>query len=145
MREILFRAKRLDNGEWVEGFIVARQANTYPDGFEIIETDGINYDELDFWQPAFQSYGVYPKTICQYTGLTDKNGNKIWENDVVRKSDTNALGWGRVRNCKISFDKLGYWLLTTQYGDGYWLGEFNAEQLEVIGNIFDNPELMENK
>ena len=139
MREILFKAKRLDNEEWVEGSLVVIHEEDYriatKADVEWSYTDRDNYDGV--------MTCVVPKTICQYTGLTDKNGNKIWENDVVRKSDTNALGWGRVRNCKISFDKLGYWLLTTQYGDGYWLGEFNAEQLEVIGNIFDNPELME--
>ena len=147
MREILFKAKRLDNGEWVEGYV-------FDDGFvdstrrfigDIIITD-YKGNADDKWEILGTNlYEVIPETICQYTGLTDKNGNKIWENDVVRKYDTNALGWARVRNCKISFDKLGYWLLTTQYGDGYWLGEFDADQLEVIGNIFDNPELLKNE
>jgi hypothetical protein len=43
----------------------------------------------------------------------------------------------------VSFDSLGCWLLTTEYGDGYWIAEFDREQLEVIGNIFDNPELLQ--
>ena len=83
MREILFKAKRIDNGEWVEGYLVKACQNTYPNGYEIIDKNGINYDELDCWQPSFTSYEVDEKTICQYTGLVDKNGNKIWENDVV--------------------------------------------------------------
>lgn len=82
--------------------------------------------------------------LMQYTGLKDKNGKEIYEGDVVKKVDTNGLGWHRERNCKVSFDKEGYWLLTTEYGDGYWIGEVDIEQLEVIGNIFDNPELLNN-
>lgn len=142
MREILFKAKTekivrtynngLDDGVWVQGYLRCDCGMWLIYQFE--------YDRAD--QVAYE---VNPETICQYTGLTDKNGNKIWENDVVRKSDINAIGYGRVRNCKVSFDKMGYWLLTTDYGDGYWLGSFDASQLEVIGTIFDNPELLENE
>lgn len=127
VRELIFKAKRLDNGEWITGYYALMH------GYHYI----MPKDDYSIW------YEINPDTICQYTGLTDKNGNKIWENDIVRKSDVNALGWSRVRNCKVSFDEMGYWLLTTEYGDGYWLGEFAAEQIEVIGNIFDNPELLE--
>lgn len=139
MREILFKAKRVDNGEWIEGGHVL-QTDYY--GIEVDRCyiiDGTDTEDYDIGP----KYRVDPDTISQYTGRIDKNGNKIWENDVVNKVDTNALGWYRERKCKVSFDGLGYWLLTTEYGDGYWLGEFNAEQLEVIGNIFDNPEMME--
>ena len=127
MREILFKAKRVDNGEWVEGDLI--HSFDEENRFAISNASGL--------------YEVIPNTICQYTGLTDKNGNKIWENDVLNKVDTNALGWHRERKCKVSFDELGYWLLTTEYGDGYWIAEFDSEQLEGIGNIFDNPELLE--
>ena len=127
-REILFKAKRLDNGEWVYGNYAFCDCYTKQQHY--------------IFQNKPLEYGVDENTLCQYTGLTDKNGNKIWENDVVRKTDTNPLGWGRVRDCTVSFDKQGYWLLTTTYGDGYWIGEFESEQLEVIGNIFDDPELL---
>lgn len=136
MRDILFRAKRSDNGEWVEGYYQKRK-----DAFENDEHLIFRCESCHTWKYV----EVDADTLCQYTGLTDKNGNKIWENDVVRKSDINALGYGRVRNCEVSFDKLGCWLLTTKYGDGYWLGSFDAVQLEVIGTIFDNPELLENE
>ena len=130
MREILFKAQRLDNGEWVEGNYV----------------NGYTFHYILPIPMAMAQSGcaivVNKATICQYTGLKDKNGNKIWENDIVNKVDTNGLGYHRERKCKVSFDELGYWLLTTEYGDGYWLGEFDSEQLEVIGNIFDNPELL---
>ena len=125
MREILFKAKTC-NGEWVQGLLAHKDNKWY-----ISNKVGMPF--------AFE---VRPETISQYTGLTDKNGNKIWENDIVNKVDTNGPGYHRERKCKVSFDELGYWLLTTEYGDGYWLGEFDSEQLEVIGNIFDNPELL---
>lgn len=138
MREILFKAKRVDNGKWVEGSYVYTFA---PDK----ECPVVGVHKENHW--IVEENGniviVDASTICQYTGLTDKNGKKIWENDVINKVDTNALGWHRERKCKVSFDELGYWLLTTEYGDGYWLGEFDSEQLEVIGNIFDNAELLE--
>ena len=126
MREIKFKAKTC-NGEWVEGLLA--------------HTNDMWYISNKAGRPF--AYEVRPETICQYTGLKDKNGNKIWENDIVKKVDTNGLGWHRERNCKVSFDKEGYWLLTTEYGDGYWIGEVDIEQLEVIGNIFDNPELLD--
>lgn len=81
MREILFKAKRLDNGEWVEGFLfhclnngeewcIGKEPLSANDYSEII-------GEYRTWFP------IDEKTICQYTGLTDKNRNKIWENDIV--------------------------------------------------------------
>ena len=131
MKEILFKAKHITIDKWYEGYYVKIERLHY-----IAVTD-------EGFENGYRLVEINPETLCQYTGLTDKNGKKIWENDVVRKTDTNPLGWGRVRTCTVSFDKLGYWLLTTEYGDGYWLGEFESEQLEVIGNIFDNPELLE--
>lgn len=143
MRDILFKAKRLDNGEWVEGSLVVLDADS---GYFFITEQYLSASTLPVRDLIYShTHLVNPNTICRYTGRTDKNGNKIWENDVVRKSDINALGYGRIRNCEVSFDKLGCWLLTTEYGDGYWLGSFDAAQLEVIGTIFDNHELLENE
>lgn len=73
MREILFKAKRIDNREWVEGFYV-NYGNVI---HYILVRDGY----------GFAWYEVDTNTICQYTGLTDLNGNRIWENDIVRFCD----------------------------------------------------------
>ena len=137
MREILFRAKRISDGEWIEGnYVCDTDLNLH----YIV---GWTYDVSDCeLEREYFKEKVIPETICQFTGLTDKNDNEIWENDIVKKVDTNALGWHRERMCSVSFDKWGYWLLTTEYGDGYWLGEFQSEQLEVVSTIFDNPELL---
>ena len=139
MREILFKAKRIDNGEWIEGYLVKACQNTYPNGYEIIDKDGINYDELDCWQPSFTSYEVDEKTICQYTGLTDKNGIKIWENDIVR-CDYNYYGDKGIYVGKVFFrEDTCTFLVTDMKSTNY---EWWNEDKEVIGNIFDNPKLL---
>lgn len=125
IREILFRAKRIKDAEWIEGDLLH-----LPDGIAILANGYAN---------------IMRGTICQYTGLTDKNGNKIWENDIVKKTDRTPLGYMRVRNCRVFFHKLGYWAIKTEFGDIYWIGEFGSEQIEVIGNIFDNPEFIEQR
>lgn len=136
MREILFRGKRTDNGDWVEGFIVSSRENTYPNGFEMINVDGINYDELDNYIPNFISYAVDPSTVCQYTGLKDKNGERIFEGDIL-------LVDGEDGYFKLEFDEdtarfimLGDSILVDF--DNFW-----SYEVEIIGNVHDNPELLE--
>lgn len=126
MREILFRGKRIDNGEWVEGFY--HFAKWYLNGNF---TGKITY----YIRPigAQDAYQVEPETVGQYTGLTDKNGNRIFEGDIVRKPELYMNAVGVIRyggthfrcSCK-EYPDLGIWTLD-----------------EVIGNIHDNPELLE--
>ena len=152
MREILFRGKRIDNGEWLEGFIVSSRENTYPNGFEMITVDGINYDELDSYIPDFISYAVDPSTVGQYTGLKDKNGKRIFEGDILHIAKI-ADGLGGYYqppldyhvNVVVKFD-LCAWMWETLCEDKRYISFPDAwchYECEVIGNITDNPELLE--
>lgn len=136
MREILFKAKRVNNGEWVEGWLFKTQEHSY------IAYD-IQFDDDLFLSPQNIFIEIDTDTICQYTGLTDKNGNKIWENDVVRYYDDLAemekedlIKWNETH---ASFTRLHESKMGLQY---LYIDECIANRCEVIGNIFDNAELL---
>ena len=141
MREILFRGRR-DNGEWTEGFIVASRENTYPDGFEMITVDGINYDELENYQPDFLSYAVDLETVGQFTGLTDKNGKKIFEGDILKFSYT-GKNHGVEGTEAVVFKNGKFGVEWGWHREMVALDGFANTTIEVIGNIHDNPELLE--
>ena len=118
MREILFKAKRIDNGEWVVGQYV----NTcYP---------GKDKETGHFIVVYPNKYHeIYTSTLCQFTGLCDKNGNKIWENDILKYE------WGEER-----IDVVEYQPPIFTYSKSM---RWSLNKDEVIGNIFDNPELLQ--
>ena len=125
MREILFRAKRIDNGEWVEGdlsYIVHRKERMY-----VFPADGL--DSAD-------CYEVEPRTLCQFTGLMDKNGKRIWENDIVNCGANLRVSWHTFKASWV-LSKKG-WMYNHFFGEAV-----EPEDVEVVGNFFDNPELLE--
>lgn len=138
----LFKAKRVYNGgKWVQGYYV-KGLDMYNKEVHLIfgpNTMFYSSGETDGW------YKVDPTTICQCTGLKDKNGNMIWENDICdRKEQYPEI----VKYCN------GDWTLDYSYvsnkksGANYCnLGFYTEERkcVEVIGNIFDNPELLESE
>lgn len=126
-REILFRGKRTDNGEWVEGNLFIPD---YPDKPTEICL-GTNIVRI--------TYEVIPETVGQYTGLTDKNGKKIFEGDVLEFTNNDnekslyLIEWDGISS--------SYKIWTPEkYCDDcdYW----NRDRFEIIGNIFDNPNLI---
>ena len=124
----LFRAKRIDNQEWIIGNLICS-----PDGRNAISETGGDW----------MLHEVDPSTICQCTGLKDKNGLLIWENDICdRKEPYPEI---------VTYTK-GDWTLDYSYATGRErgscycnLGFYTNERMSVsvIGNIFDNPELLE--
>lgn len=148
MRENLFKAKWKDNGEWIEGSLIDldidsgycyivppyKKASILPINFLI--TDRMKL--------------VDPETLCQFTGLCDKNGNKIWENDIIkyRFGEIYApIKYGYYQNCfdAQKTEHVGFYVDWTedQYlrkDLGYWI---NMVYAMPVGNIFDNPELLQ--
>ena len=133
MREILFRGKWTDNGEWIEGFYSAEEYNPYIGKIEYI--------------PRIQiigkcvSLGVIPETVGQYTGLTDKNGVRIFEGDILHCVS-------KLDNAKmvVIFECGEYRMVLAEKFKDY-IGNcgfyaITCFEKEVIGNIHDNPELL---
>lgn len=144
-REILFKAKRIDNGEWVEGYYV------YKKYFRITKEGVPKYEGYKHFIHN-DMYGfmlVDESTICQYTGLTDNNGNKIWENDIVKYhfgEEVAPIRFGEYQSCFDSAKTahIGFYVdwnnnKALRKDLGYWV---NMIDCNVIGNIFDNPELL---
>ncbi len=129
MREILFRGKRIDNREWAEGYLYGMGEKRY-----------ILY-ELPNSAPTI-GIEVDPETICQYTGLIDKNGKKIWENDILEGHLDDKFPEDVTRE-KVIWYENGWKTEEPGCVDKEYLDEFDAENFEVVGNVFDNPELLE--
>lgn len=136
MREILFRGKRKDNGEWVEGSLL-RGAFYYDDRemWTIVPTDNVFYPRCEI-----SSYEeVVPETVGQFTGLLDKNGTKIFEGDVVKCQDiVGKIDWNKTH--------LSFTILSKNTDGGmqyYYIEEGLCDNMTVIGNIHDNPEMLE--
>lgn len=132
-REILFRAKQVCNNEWIEGYYL----NCYYPGNS---TDQTGHFIVEY--PG-KYHEIYLGTICQYTGLTDKNGRKVFEGDIVK---TKYYGKDSENGCNFN----DYDVFVIDYGEATFRLD-NEERrffltklkdIEVIGNIFDNPDLL---
>lgn len=128
----LYHAKRTDNGEWVEGFIVKKHGLFFI--YDIINSDTCRQS----------NYEVDQSTICQCTGLRDKNGKLIWENDIVSFLDMYSTenGWSE-SGCvgKVAWDDetISFQVTNRLSAESYEV----LDECLVIGNIFDNTELLE--
>ena len=138
----LFRAKRIDNGEWEIGSLIC-----LPNGEYEIANKCTNPPDSDpMCGKCVITHKVNPSTICQCTGLKDKNGQKIWENDVVGFLDTYSTENGQAEaDCigKVVWDDetISFQVTNRLSAESYEV----LDECSVFGNIFDNPELLESE
>lgn len=152
MRDIIFRGKRTDNGEWVYGDL--RQYVNNPHGSDFYQIDTMSTSDNDFGN----GHTVDIETVGQFTGLTDKNGNKIFEGDII-KFCKYAFDYQEEKDWDIEIGEIayedgcfvineiyssdGYNELSCVYSEIHYGEEYDKECIfEVIGNIYDNPELL---
>ena len=136
MREILFRAKQIDDGEWVEGYYAMMGKGNLIRHYIVqnCALTGLFEDPED--NMYFNDVEIDQETLCQYTGLTDKNGKRIWENDIVKIGANTLVRW--------SEKYTGWCLVQRGWMYEHFFGEaIDERDCEVVGNIFDTPELME--
>ena len=135
MREILFKAKKWDNGEWIEGYFVKIK--------DVTEHNLILTGELSKGAYTdFIGYEVDPETLCQFIGLCDKNGNRIWENDILMAHLDESYPEDATYET-VEWGIAGWVTHEANSADRQYLDEFDTEYFEVVGNIFDNKELLQ--
>lgn len=148
MRQILFRGKRIDNGGWVYGSLVnnitVKSELTDTPGKKVCEIITTNND-YDCWEDIIENGNiveVIPESVGQFTGLKDKEGKDIYENDIVKRTINDGLPSEETKNWRI---KWGTWCCM-RYSDsenGFGFDFLDARSnCVVIGNITDNPELL---
>ena len=133
-REILFRGKRVDNGEWIYGWITT-QHKKYTEGELLTRIQSNTFGEGEHY--------VETETVGQYIGLTDKNGTKIFEGDIVK----GLFNFGLSINAKVVYYDGSFGVVCKRCGAINFTAfpSFCGVDWEVIGNIYDNPDLMEER
>ena len=152
MREILFRGKRVDNGEWIKGYYIKATHHWHERG---IHEDWIvtGASQNGGWFNIHNRHAVVSETIGQYTGLTDENGTKIFEGDYWIDEDEGDIFVVEFRNGQFCFVIYGVSGALMEYGwdetaggfgecDCEPMTDYTIENIEVIGNIHDHPELL---
>ena len=146
MREILFRGKRIDNGEWVEGYCWTNGIGNH--FIKVIKDKDNNF----VGNAITNDFEVNPETVGQYTGIEDANGKKIFEGDVIKTTLGGSVFAVKIGECfpepvkkyclHYGIKKHTVYCLHSYDKQGEYLFEDNRA-FEVIGNIHDNPELVE--
>lgn len=127
MRQIKFKAKCLDNGEWVEGYFYKECDNTYI----------IKDRQSDSMLNRNETILVDPSTVCQFTGLKDSEGNEIWEGDILEGESKSEVVYTK-GTFTISF--IGYNKRVFTYPLCYYIKEDGTVDGKVIGNKFDKEK-----
>lgn len=144
MREIVFRGKDIDNKGWVYGALVQQQG--HPLGEKTFIISYLNYQHGDFSEAVIHE--IDPATVGQYTGLVDKNGKRIFEGDIIQYDDNNDISnWCRGEKAVV-FCLPGRFVARmapfneARFTNQNYINEDFSDVCEVIGNIYDNPELL---
>ena len=146
MREILFRGKRVDNGEWIKGFYIEANHHWHNKG---VHKEWIvkNVIQNGGWCNVGSKYAVIPETVGQYTGLTDKNGTKIFEGDIVEivtvdKKEKRKFVVEIGECLETNEEVCCYAVYHRFFGTPITFPINHIDLTEVIGNIHDNKELL---
>ena len=148
MREILFRGKRMNNGEWAEGYLYEHEPalvgivseNDVPESSKwFIARTG--FADWNMPRPV-EFVEVDPSTVCQYTGLKDKHGKQIWEGDVLRSRYDDLYPDDESIEV-VKWFRNGWHIQQGEYTPDAMDGDGVMPYSEVIGNVHDNPELLE--
>ena len=131
MREILFRGKRTINGDWVYGYFVrGNERKSLRDSIFVYDSE----------TQSFNDYEINPSTLGQYTGLTDKNGKRIFEGDIVKTDKFSEPNKQYIIKYDLQF---GAFIGQDRYNVYFVTFDGDSGEFEVIGNITDNHELLE--
>ena len=133
----LFKAKRFDNGEWVTGYLITCEDGTYKIATSYLDGD-TNIAIL------ICAYEVDRDTICQCTGLKDKNGNLIWENDIM-VAHLDKDNPDDITYAIVAWRENGWVTIENGSDDLNTIDDFTTENFEVVITRFDNPELLESE
>lgn len=157
MREGLYRGKRINSGEWIEGYYykVQETVHCFNEDYEknpVPIHHFIIFTRTTDWELPMQPYQteIIPETLCQFTGLYDKNGKKIWENDIIKYHFGEIyapIKYGCYQNCFDSqkAEHIGFYVdwpdeKCLRKDLGYWINMVDAVP---VGNVFDQPELLQ--
>ena len=151
----LYRAKRTDNGEWIVGSLIqAPYLGSIRSLISSEQEDKARLREISSNQAVFRAFEVRTDTICQYTGLKDKNGKLIWENDIIRFQFDNDDCQFPNKDVKKRIGKVFFsdfrasWSIAMGINGSKCLNNDlfryiqNGNRVEAIGNVFDNPGLL---
>lgn len=141
MREILFRGKQKDNGEWVEGSLVLVTGKCAKIMYNVdVWAEIIFYTVDNKGFVTSHRCAVDPETVGQYTGVTDKNGKKVFEGDIVEFRYQLKKGGYKPFRAEVKAERESFGAYNSVYGFCAYLEFGDIENSEVVGNIHDNPE-----